>query len=664
MGKRRRQGQRGQAKGATASAVATSPREYSWWSAIILVAITVAAFASVRHFEFVRYDDLDYVVENAHVKAGLTWDGLKWALTTGFIANWHPLTWLSHMLDVQLFGVSAGAHHLVNLFLHVINTLLLFVVLRRMTGRTVRSAFVAALFAIHPLHVESVAWVSERKDMLSTLCWMLTLLAYVSYVQQPAARRYVTVLVCFTLGLLAKPMVVTLPFVLLLLDVWPLQRISLWRDGERPIAVGAGSTMMRLVGEKVPLFALAVTSSIVTVIVQRSWGAVGSTTAYPIELRLANAVVNYVAYIQKMVWPARLAAFYPYRQSVSPWTVVAAALLLVGVTVGVVRGARRRPYLLVGWFWFLGTLLPVIGIIQAGIQSIADRYTYIPLIGLFIIVVWSAAELAEKGTLQRAVVLSVAAVVLVACLLKARAQSETWRDTLALWQNAIEATSDNAYAHYSLGAVLVHEGRVDEGIARFRDALRIDPDYADVHIDLGNALNARGAADEALAEFATVVRLRPDYPEARVVYGNMLRARGRNADAIAQYRVAARLNPSMASAHNELGNALTSEGQFADAMTEYAQAVRLDPTFAEAHNNLGAALSRQDKSDEAIAEFREAIRLKPQDATFHYNAALTLERMGRASEAIEHLQASLRMNPGLGPARRALDRLASKPRGE
>ena len=660
MSKRRRSAQRADAKRVAAQIAAPASPRSAWWAALILVVINVAVFASVRHFGFVRYDDLDYVTENAHVKAGVTWEGLKWALTTGHIANWHPLTWLSHMLDVDMFGVNAGPHHLMNLGMHAVNTLLLFTVLRRMTGGVVRSAFVAALFAIHPLHVESVAWISERKDMLSTFFWMLTLLAYVDYVRNPSRYRYAGVLLFFALGLLAKPMVVTLPFVLLLLDVWPLQRITLWRDGHRLIEAGERATLTRLVLEKLPLFALAVASSVVTVIVQRRWGAVGSVTVYPIGLRLENALVNYVAYIGKMVWPAKLSAFYPYRQSVSALAVAGSVLLLVAITIGVVRAARRHPYLLVGWLWYLGTLIPVIGIVQAGLQSIADRYTYIPLIGLFVIVVWGAAEIAERGARPRVALLSAAAVGLAACALKARSQVETWRDSLALWQNAIDVTG-SAYAHYSLGAVLVHDGQVDEGITRFREALRIDPNYPDVHIDLGNALNSRGAVDEALAEFATVVRLRPDYAEARVVYGNLLKTRGRNDDAIAQYRAAVRFNPTLASAHNELGNGLTTAGQFADAMTEYAEAVRLAPTFAEAHNNLGAAYARQGKSAEAMDEFFEALRLKPDDATFHYNAALTLERMGRSSEAIGHLQAALKTNPQLEPARRALDRLGRTP---
>ena len=633
-------------------------RGASWPAAIGLAALSVAVYGSVSRADFVRFDDPDYVTQNPEVRAGLTVHGFKWALSTGHAANWHPLTWLSHMIDVQLFGVTAGPHHLMNLLLHVLNTVLLFIALRRMTGSIGRSAFVAALFAVHPLHVESVAWVSERKDVLSTFFWMLTLLAYVAFVRQPRPGRYALVFSSFALGLLAKPMVVTLPFALLLLDVWPLRRITLWREPRRLVSADDVATAIRLVREKLPLLALALASSIVTVIVQRRGGAVGNLSAYPLGLRLENAIINYVAYIEKMIWPARLSAFYPYRQSVSAWMVGGAALLLIAATIAVVRRARSHPYLLVGWLWYLGTLTPVIGVIQVGLPSMADRYTYIPLIGLFIIVAWGAGDLAARWVPRRTVLPAAAVLVLAACATTARTQTETWRNSLTLWQHAVDVTSNNAYAQYNLGVVLVQAGRVDEGIARFREALRIDPGYADVHIDMGNALSDRGATDEALAEFATVVRLRPDYADARVAYGNLLRARGRNDDAIAQYREALRLDSTFASAHNELGNALTSKGQFADAMTEYTQAVRLAPGFAEAHNNVGAALARAGKSEQAIGEFLEALRLKPGDATFHYNAALMLEGVGRTKEAIEHLQAALQTDPRNDAARRALDRLA------
>ena len=341
-----------------------------------LAAINIIAFASVRRFEFVDYDDIDYISSNPNVASGLTWDGVRWALTTGYSANWHPLTWMSHMLDVQVFGMNPGAHHVVNLVLHVLSTVLLFGILQRMTGETGKSAFVAALFAVHPLHVESVAWAAERKDVLSTVFFMLTLWAYLYYVRQPSWRRYVGVAACLALGLMAKPMLVTLPILLLLLDVWPLKR---------PLNV-------KLVTEKLPLLALSVASSVITVLVQRQGGAVMRLDQVPLSLRLANAPIAYVHYIGKMFWPAGLVAMYPLPREIPAFEVAGALAILLAVSVIVARAGRRRPYFVVGWLWFIIALLPVIGIVQVGAQSSADRYTYMPLIGLFLMIAWGVSE--------------------------------------------------------------------------------------------------------------------------------------------------------------------------------------------------------------------------------------------------------------------------------
>lgn len=617
------------------------PREALWIS-IALAASVAVVYWPVHGFGFVRFDDPAYVSENPHIANGLSWAGVGWALTSGYAANWHPLTWLSHMMDVQLFGLDAGMHHGTNVILHAATTVLLFGVLFRTTGAAWRSAMVAGLFGLHPIHVESVAWVAERKDVLSAFFWVVTLWAYVAYVRRPGAIRYVGVAASFVLALMAKPMVVTLPFVLLLFDVWPLERTSV--------------SLKQRVIEKLPLFALAGVVSVITVIAQRKGGTVGSIAAYPLALRLANAIVSYVAYVGMTIWPSHLGAFYPYGVSPSALVVAGSALLLAGLTAAVFVGARRRPYLLVGWLWYVGTLTPVIGVVQAGLQSMADRYTYIPLVGLFIVVAWGLGDVASTLSVQR-LAIPAAVAAMVACAVKARQQVETWHDSLSLWGNAVATTSNNAYAEYNLGVVLVEAGRLEDGIARFRAALRIDPGYPDVHIDLGNALNERGAVDEAIAQFDTVVRLRPDYAQARVVFGKLLRTRDRDAEAIGQFREAIRLEPSLASAHNELGNALMGDGRYPDAQLEYAEAVRLDPRFPEAHNNLGAVLVRVGKPQDAVGEFLEAVRLKPDDPRFHYNAGLTLEAVGRKTEAIEQLQTVLRAEPSNEAARRALDRL-------
>lgn len=631
-------------------------------TAAVLGVVTVGLYASVATFGFVHFDDPTYVTENQHVLRGLSLDGIRWAFTTGHGSNWHPLTWLSHMLDVELFGPAPGPQHLMNALLHAANTVLLFLWLGRATGFVGRSAFVAALFAVHPLHVESVAWISERKDVLSTFFWLLTTIAYTTYARAPSRARYVAVLVFFTLGLLSKPMVVTLPFVLLLLDVWPLRRIELppFR-AIKPAERAPGRGLFPLVAEKAPLMVLALLSSVVTFVVQQRGGAVGSLVVYPLGARLSNAVVSYLAYIGKIIWPSDLSVFYPYGESIGGGTTVAAVAALAVVTLLAVRNVARYPYLFVGWLWYVGTLVPVIGIVQVGLHSRADRYTYVPSIGLFIIAAWGFADLAKRLPRPRIVLATAATSAVLAYGLVARRQLRTWRDSVSLWQHAIDVTSENGFAHYNLGVVLTKQGRVDDGIARFREALRIDPNNADAHIDLGNALKSRGDIDGAITEFATVVRLRPDYADARTVYGNLLLARGRNRDAIDQYRQAIRLDPASAAPHNELGNALASEGLLTEALAEYAEAAHLDPTFAEAHNNLGTVYARQGKPDLAIREFLEALRLKPNDVMFHYNAALMLEQQQHIPEALQHLDAALRIDPAYEPARRAADRL--KPPG-
>jgi len=517
--------------------------------ALALAALVVSVYAPVRHFDFVQLDDPAYVTENPHVLRGLTVDGAAWAFTTGHAANWHPVTWLSHMLDVELFGVAAGPHHLTNLLLHAVNTLLLFGVLLRMTGAFWRSALVAALFGIHPLHVESVAWVAERKDVLSTLFWLLTTWAYVAYVRTrsicatdesggdpriPAAggvqshaaghvrpqALYVLTLGLFAFGLMAKPMLVTLPFVLLLLDWWPLGRWGL-PGGCAPGASPSASTQAQqkpskakakrvparrvpapiraatpflpslrpLVREKIPFFALAAASSIVTFVVQQRGGAVSAVASEPFALRLQNALVSAVAYLRDMVWPAGLTMIYPFPSSVPAWQVVAASLVLGGVSIAAWRLARHHPYLAVGWLWYLGTLVPVLGLVRVGLQARADRYTYVPLVGVFIALAWGGAALAERmrlrfphrTALQNIALAVLATAVVLALAGAARQQVGYWKDNVTLWTRATVLTlhMDEYEAHMSLGATLANQGRTAEALRHFTEAVRLRPDSAE-----------------------------------------------------------------------------------------------------------------------------------------------------------------------------------------
>jgi Tfp pilus assembly protein PilF len=536
---------------------------------LILIAATVIVYAPVRHFGFVRWDDPDYVTDNVPVARGLTWQGAAWAFTSAHAANWHPVTWLSYMLDVQLHGMNAGPQHVTNLVLHVLNAVLLFGVLYRMTAAWGRSLFVAGLFAVHPLHVESVAWISERKDVLSTLFWMLTMWAYVIYVRRPGWRRYLPVAALFALGLMAKSMLVTLPFVLLLLDFWPLRRAG-W---------------VRLVREKLPLFVLAALSSVVTFVVQRHVGAVAGFERFPLVLRLTNALASYLGYIGKMLWPARLAAFYPLSVRIPVLQASLGALLLTAVTIVAIRAGRRHGYFLVGWLWYVGTLIPVIGLVQVGRQSMADRYTYVPLIGLFLIAAWGAPELVGRWRYGRIALPAAAACVLLACAVLARAQVGNWSDSASLWQHALEVTEDNYVAHNNFGAVLLKQGETGEALPHIVEALRIKPDFADAHNNLGMVQVQQGKLDEAIPHFIKALRIDPDFAEA-------------------QYN---------------LGTILVRQGKLDEAAQRFAEAVRIKPDFMEAQNNLGGVLMRQGKLDEAVQRLAEALRINPDSVEVRNN---------------------------------------------
>ena len=617
--------------------------------AVALVALTVVAYAGVRHMQFVPLDDQGYVYENPHVTAGLTAASLRWALTTGDQANWHPLTWLSHMLDVQLFGVNAGDHHVTNLAIHTLNTLLLFFLLARTTGALGRSACVAALFAVHPLHVESVAWIAERKDVLSTLFWLLTTGAYVWYVRAPGRWRYAAVVAGLALGLMSKPMLVTLPFVLLLLDVWPLGRISF---GRVPVgSAGARAraarerTALGLVREKVPLFVLAACSSVITVLVQARGGAVGSVDLLPIGLRVANALKSYVMYLVKAVWPTGLAVFYPYDRSIPLWQSCGALAILAAITWLVIRARQRRPYLLVGWLWYLGTLVPVIGLVQVGTQSMADRYTYVPLVGVFVMAVWGAADVLARWPGRRIALPTAAAAIVIACTVATQAQVTHWQDAWALWTHALAVTHDNQAAHLGVGAMMGMQGRNEDAVAHFREALRIDPNFPAAHRALGLALTELGRFDEAVEHLSVAVRLQPTSADGQDKLAVALAKQGKFGDAIPHYLEALRLDPSRAAAHRSVGVALMMFGRAEEAIAHYQNALRLQPDFAEAHNDLGFALMTVGRNDEAKDHFREALRLKADLAEAHDNLGFALATEGRGTEALPHLAEAVRVKP-------------------
>jgi tetratricopeptide (TPR) repeat protein len=567
------------------------PRRDLWICAILFLA-TFAVYFQVRHHEFILYDDPDYVTDNLHVRGGLTPEGVAWAFTTGHAGNWFPLTWMSHMVDCQIFGVDSGAHHLINVLFHALAALLLFAVLRRMTGAVWRSAFVAFLFSLHPLHVESVAWIAERKDVLSAFLWFLTIWAYLGYVKRPGRGRYLMVMVVFSLGLMAKSMVVTLPIVLLLLDLWPLQRIAF---GGQPLPNGRGS-VGRILLEKVPMLALSLGVAVVTYVVQRRGHAVMPLDLIPLSQRLANALVSYVAYVADMLWPARLAVFYPFPLHVPLWQPVAAGLAVLAVSILALRSIERRPYLAVGWFWYLVTLTPVIGLVQVGSQARADRYTYIPTVGLSIALAWGAAEFVRSRPRLRTAMAAAAVASCLACAALTWRQAGFWQDTISLFRHSLSVTSGNFLGYNILGVALRDRGRLEEAITSYREALKIHPQFEEALVNLSRALSEQGRADEALTHVAAAAQIKPDDVEAQYNLGTELADRGRFAEAVEALQIAVRLKPDYAKAHANLGSALANLGRLDEAIAQFNEALRIDPGLADVRKNLEAARDLQRES--------------------------------------------------------------------
>lgn len=549
---------------------------------LFLGLITLAVYWQVTNNEFVNYDDMLFVTNNPHVQAGLTRESITFILTNPEDAS-RRLTMLSHMLDFELFGLNAGLHHLTSLILHIANAMLLFIALNRMTGARWRSSFVAALFALHPFNVESVAWVAERRNVLSTFFWILTMLTYVRYAKRPGLGRYLVVLLCFGLGLTSKSMLVTLPFVLLLLDYWPLKRFQFGQSGG-----------WRLILEKVPLLALSAASCLITLHVVISKGTIGSLSSYPLTVRIANALVSYIAYIAKTVWPFDLTFLYPYPNRIPLWQVAGACLLIGSVFLLIIRSVRRRPYLFVGWLWYIGTLVPVIGLVQIGLQAMADRYAYVPLIGLFIMIAWGVPELVAQLRYKKTW-LSLIAATLVSILATATLlQVRYWKNSITLFEHALHVTTNNYVIHYGLGLMLASQGETHDGINHFYEALRINPDFAEPHKELGIALANQGKMPEAAGHFSEALRIDPGYTEA----------------------------------HNGLGFALSMQGRMDEASKHYLEALKINPQSSEAHNGLGVVLAKQGRIDEAIKHFSEALKIDPghEKAQKNLNRALTLQR--------------------------------------
>ncbi|HUI08144.1 MAG TPA: tetratricopeptide repeat protein [Verrucomicrobiae bacterium] len=621
---------------------------------LCLVVATLTVYWPVHRFGFIGLDDELYITENRHLRDGLTSRGLVWAFTTP-LDQWMPVTWLARILEYRLFGLNAGAHHMVNLLFHIANTVLVFGVFNQMTRARWRSAMVAALFGLHPLHVESVAWVTGLKDVLSTWFGLLALWSYTRYVGRPSAPRYSLALGLYALALMSKPMLVSLPFVLLLLDYWPLGRTQ-WAKGAAGEGVKAAPG--QLVKEKLPFFALAAVSCVVTYWAQRAVGAVVSLRRLPMGKRIGNALVAYVEYIGKTVWPTKLSVFYPLDANSPSAVVMVVGIGLVGVTAAVIWRARREPWLVTGWFWFVGTLVPVIGLVQVGVvQARADRYTYIPLVGLFVMLCWAVPWRAWERRISRVSVCVIAMPALVVYAVLCRVQVGYWRDTETLFRHAISVVPDNWQAYNNLGGCLEEAGRIDEAMGLYERALRIRPDYAEAYENLGIALCKLGRVPEGIRCYEQALRLEPDYVEAHQNLGIALSRVGRIQDAIGHYKEALRLKPDLAEAHYCLGDILLREGRVPEAVAQFEEAVRLNPDYVDAHNNLGGALLRLGRVPEAITQLEEALRLKPDLAEAHYNLAVAFEQSGRVEDAIEQYEQVLRISPNVTEARERLSRL-------
>ncbi|HOX56838.1 MAG TPA: tetratricopeptide repeat protein [Verrucomicrobiota bacterium] len=648
-----------------------------WRIMALLAAATVAVFWQVSRHEFVNFDDPAYVTYNSVVQQGLTWSGVKWAFgqLRGEATYWHPVTWLSHMLDCQFFGMKPAGHHLSSLFLHTLNTVLLFLVLRRMTGRRAPSAVVAALFALHPLQVDSVAWVAERKNVLSTLFFLLTVWAYARYTEgrrmtaesrsqapgaslmDPArgtraastilhpspASFYLLSLLFFALGLMSKPALVPLPFLLLLLDYWPLQRFQL-------------STLQRLAVEKVPFLVLSAASSWVTIRGHASLGALASADELPLPFRLANAAVACALYVRKLVWPLDLSVFYLHPGRWPTWAVVGSGLLLLGVTALVVWQARQRPYLIVGWLWFLGMLTPVIGLVQAHVQAMADRFAYLPVIGMFIMLVWAAADwTALRGRWLRGYGLTaLAGLVLAGCVVVTCLQLRHWRNSVTLLQRAVRVEPANCIARVMLGNVLFERRQLDDALRQYEIALRLRPDYAEAGLRAGVTLTELGRPGDAIPHLQRAVQLAPAWPEAQRRLALALSRQGRTREANEAYQKLVALMPANAQGRRDLADMLAEGQQFAVAIYYYREAIRLKPDFAEAMNNLAmlrASCSQAEfrNGNEAVQLAEAACRLSGRrNPSFLGTLAAAYAEAGRFPDAVKTMQEALALSRASG----------------
>ena len=629
------------------------------YASLALFALTWIVFGQTIRHDFVNFDDDLYVYNNSLITGGVSLDGIISAFTQSHARNWHPLTTITHMLDCQLYGLTAGGHHFSNVLFHAIAVVLLFITFYKMTGAIWRSAFVACLFAIHPLHVESVAWVAERKDVLSGVFFMLTLLAYVHYARTASIWRYLIVLLMFACGLLSKPMLVTLPFILLLLDYWPLHRLERSAPTQRKekisSAVGEARSLRALFVEKIPLLALSVGSCAITFILQKR--ATGAIPPLPFPWRLENALASYVIYIYKTLWPINLAVFYPHLNDTLPiWKLILAIAVLLAISATAIILRQERPYFFTGWFWYVCMLVPVIGFVQVGEQGYADRYSYLPSIGLFLMVTWFGADTLAIGTFKSRLLVPAAIIIIMATAGMAFVQTSYWRDSKILWTHALAATSNNDFAHNNLGYLCVDRDELEEAISHFEAAARIrsgktHPHYsvgsAFVQMNLADALARKGLADQALVHYEQAIKLQPNYADAYYNRGNVLLTEGRTDEAIQDLERALQIQPDHADAHTCLGNALLRHGAINEAIAQYERAAALAPNDAHSRNNIAWLLATCSDSSmrdgtRAVDFAQQAVALSGgRNAQFSRTLAAAYAESGRFAEAATTAQQAM-----------------------
>ncbi len=623
---------------------------------VLLAIVTFSVYQQVSSHDFINFDDDIYITKNPRVAQGLTWDNVVWAFRTTYFGNWHPLTWVSYFIDAQLFGVNASAFLLVNVFIHIGTTLLLFLFLSKATACPWRSAFVAALFALHPLHVESVAWASERKDVLCAFFWMLTMGAYFSYARAPTYARYLRMLFCFLLGMMAKPMMVTLPFVLLLMDYWPLKRLSLTGLPEgigralMPLEnqasaskAGFSKSAAALVKEKIPLFIIVAASGVVTFVVQQNSGAVAPLEIIPTGFRTANALVSYFSYLIRMFWPHNLSVFYPYPETIPWWKIASAVATLLTVSYLTIRYAPRYPYLLVGWLWYLGTLVPVIGFLQVGLQAMADRYTYIPMIGLFIMLVWFAFDMTASKPLRQMTMCLVATTSILVLVVLSTRQIGYWKNSFTIFKHALETTPASATTLNNYGLALIARGRLVEASELFRTAIRLEPQRAQSYVNLGLSFSEQGRLEKALLYFKEAHRLDPSDPIAVKNYKRTAKILDERLGTIAALEQQLPEEPENVALLIRIGTLYQNIYKLQRAITCFRTVLSIDAANVEARNALAAAYAMQGNYEEAEAQFKRALETQPKRSETYYLLAGLYGRQKRTALSMEWLRKAIKM---------------------